>query len=292
MDLVGLIDKHVLKKSDLTGYRNRGNMYPSQASVKYLHTGYGEEIIKGSCIRSVYYRCKGYEPEPFNARTMYIFACGNIVEDWFTEQCKQAGIWLSNSVKFFDDSIKLSGEIDILIKEPETDELVIVELKTTAGYFSWKEVNGNKSTKGKAKPAHLLQLMLYLYQHRLQVSKGVLLYLNLENKERKQFVVELREEDGKHYPVIDGKLYKAFSVQDIHSRYEEVQGYIDRSELPPCDFVKVFTTEQVEVQYARGEIAKTRYEKWQRNSEKYPIGNWECQYCSMREHCEKDDASC
>ena len=77
MDLVKLIDEHVLKASPLTGYRNRGNMYPSQASVKYMHTGYGEEIIKGACLRQIFYRCKGYVPEPFTARTMYIFACGN-----------------------------------------------------------------------------------------------------------------------------------------------------------------------------------------------------------------------
>jgi len=292
MNLEKLIDDHLLRKSSLTGYRNRGNMYPSAASVEYMHTGYGEKVIKGACLRATYYRCKGYEPEPFNARTMYTFACGNIVEDWFTEQCKQAGIWLDNSVKFFNDDIKLSGEIDILIKEPETDDLVIVELKTTAGYYSWKEISGNKSTKGKAKPAHLLQLMLYLYEYRAQVKKGVLFYINLENKQKKQFVIELHAEDGKHFPIIDGKLYKNFSVQDIHARYKEVQGHIDRNELPKCDFVKVFTPEQVELQHTRGEIAKTKYENYKRNSVKYPIGNWECQYCNYREYCEKDDAGC
>ena len=282
------MDDHVLVRDVLTSYRNRTNHYPSQASVKYMHTGYGEEITKGTCLRAVYYRCKGYEAEPFNARTMYIFACGNIVEDWFIEQTKQMGIWKANSVKFFNNDIRLSGEIDILVEEPETEELVIIEMKTTAGYYSWKEINGNMSTKGKAKPAHLLQLMLYLYEYREQVSKGVLLYFNLENKERKQFIVKLHEEDGKHYPVIDGKLYKNFSVQDIHARYEEVQGYIDRDQLPPRDFQLEYSAELTELKNTRGEIAKTKYEKWKRNPTKYPIGDWECAYCAYQDHCNKD----
>ena len=292
MDLVKHIDDHLLRKSAFTGYRNRGNMYPSQASVKYMHTGYGEEVIKGACLRSVFYRCKGYEPEPFNARTMTIFACGNIFEDWLIEQCKQVGSWRANSVKFFDDNLKLSGEIDILVEDPDTKELVIIECKTTSGYWSWREIAGNKSIKGKAKPAHLLQLMLYLYQHRAEVSKGVLFYVNLDSKEKKQFIVELHEESGKHFPIIDGKLYKTFSVQDIHARYEEVQGYIDKNELPPRDFSKEYSPEQVEIQYARGELSKTNYEKYKKNPTKYPCSDWACNYCSYRKHCDKDDASC
>lgn len=288
MDLVGLMDDHVLVRDVLTSYRNRANMYPSQASVKYLHTGYGEEVVKGTCLRAVYYRCKGYEPEPFNARTMYTFACGNIVEDWFTEQIKQMGIWRGNSIKFYNNDIGLSGEIDILIEEPDTGDLVIVEMKTTAGYYSWKEIAGNASTKAKAKPAHLLQIMLYLYEYRDQVSKGVLLYFNLENKDRKQFVISLHEEDGKHYPVIDGTMYKTFSVQDIHARYIEVQGYIDRNQLPPRDFSMEYTPEVTEQKNARGEIAKTKYDKWKKNPSKNPIGDWECSYCAYKEHCNKD----
>ena len=290
MDLMKLIDGHVGKESILKSYRNRSNMYPSQASVMYHHTGYDEDMIKGACLRAMYYRCTGATPEPFNTRTYYTFACGNIFEDWYIEQCKQAGIWRANSQKFFNTDIKLSGEIDVLVEDPDTKELVIVELKTTAGYYSWKEVAGNKSTKGKAKPAHLLQLMLYLYEFKDQVKKGVLLYFNLENKERKQFIIELVEEGGRHYPKIDGTLFKAFAVEDIHDRYRLAQDYIDKKQLPPCDFVKIFTPEQVEVQVARGEIAKTKYENWKRNSEKYPIGDWACAYCSYREHCDKDDA--
>ena len=291
MDLIKVIDDHLLRESALTGYRNRGNHYPSQASVKYLHTGYGEEVIKGACMRAMYYRCKGYEPEPFDARTYYTFACGNIFEDWFTEQCKQARIWVSNSIKFFNDDIKLSGEIDVLIKDPETDELVIVELKTTSGYYSWREIAGNKSIKGKPKPAHLLQLMLYLYEHRAQVKKGILFYFNLDNKQKKQFVIELEEDGGRHYFKIDGTLFKTFAVEDIHDRYREAQGYIDREELPRCDYSKCYSPEQVEILNARGEIAKTNYIKYKQNPEKNPLCDWVCSYCSYKEHCEKDSCA-
>ena len=291
MDVVKLIDNHMGKDNVLKSYRNRSNMYPSQASVKFWHPGYEEEVIKGACLRAMYYRCTGAEPEPFNTRTYYTFACGNIVEDYFIEQVKQMGIWRDNSVKFFNNDIRLSGEIDILVEDPDSKDLVIVEMKTTAGYYSWKEVAGNASTKGKPKPAHFLQLMLYLYEFMDQVNKGVLLYFNLENKERKQFVIELHEEDGKHFPSIDGTIYRSFSVEDVHDRYREAQGFIDRKELPPCDFTKSYTSEQVEILRARGEIAKTNYEKYKRNPEKNPLGAWECNYCSYKKHCEKDSSA-
>ena len=182
MDLVELIDDHMGKDAVLKSYRNRTNHYPSQASVTYHHTGYDEKVTKGACLKAMYYRCTGETPEPFNTRTYYTFACGNIVEDYFIEQTKQMGIWRDNSVKFFNNDIRLSGEIDILVEDPGSKELVIVEMKTTAGYWNWKGIAGNKSTKGKAKPAHLLQLMLYLFEFKSQVKKGVLLYFNLENK--------------------------------------------------------------------------------------------------------------
>lgn len=288
MDLVKLIDDHMGKGSPLTSYRNRTNHYPSQASVKYWHSGYEEEVVKGACLRAMYYRCTGAEPEPFNTRTYYIFACGNIVEDYFIEQLKQMGLWRGNSLRLYNTDIKLSGEIDILVEDPESKELVIVECKSTAGYYSWKEIAGNKSTKGKAKPAHLLQLMLYLYEFRDQVKKGVLFYFNLENKERAQYIVELVEEGGRHYPKIDGVLFKTFAVEDIHDRYRLAQDYVDKKQLPPCDFIKVCTPEQVEIWQARGEVAKTKYANYKRNPEKYPIGAWECAYCNFRKHCDKD----
>lgn len=290
MNLVNLLDSHIDKDPSLTSYRSRGNAYPSQASVKYFHPGFGHEVVKGACMRAMYYRCIGIPQEPFNVRTLYTFACGNIVEDYFTEQIKQMGIWRGNSIKFFNPDIKLSGEIDILVEDPGSKDLVIVEMKTTAGYYSWKEIAGNASTKGMAKPAHLLQLMLYLYEFRTQVSKGVLLYFNLENKERKQYTVELKEEGGKHYPIIEGVPYKAFGVEDIHDRYREAQGHIDRKEVPPCDFSKVYTPEEVSIHHARGEIAKTKYDKWCKNAEKNPLCDWECSYCNFRDQCIKDDS--
>lgn len=289
MDLVQLMDDHMSREPVLSSFRNRTNMYPSQASVKYFHSGYGEEVVKGACIRAMYYRCTGEIPEPFDTKTYYTFACGNILEEYMTERTKEIGIWVDNSLKFFNPDIGLSGEIDMLVRDPDSNELVIVEMKTTAGYYSVKEIAGNKSCSGKPKPAHLLQLLLYLWEFRDKVSKGILFYFDLEKKGRYQFVVKLHEEDGKHYFSIDGKVFKSFSVEDIHDRYREAQGYIDRKELAPCDYKKEYTNEDVELYYARGELSKTKYEKYKQNPENNPACDWQCQYCAYIKQCKRDD---
>lgn len=289
MELVKLLDEHLSRDSVLTSFRNRTNHYPSQASVKYMHSGYGEEVIKGACVRAMYYRCTGEIQKPFETKTFYTFACGNIFEDYLTEKIKETGTYLDNSVKFFNNDIRLSGEIDVLVRDPDTKELVIVEVKTSAGYYSIKEIAGNKSTQGKPKPAHLLQLLLYLWEFRDQVSKGILFYFDLEKKGRYQFVVRLHKEGGKHYFSIDDKLYKSFAVEDIHDRYREAQGYIDRKELPPADFKKEYTDADVELYYARGELSKTRYENYKRNPEKNPACDWNCSYCGFLDKCKEDD---
>ena len=289
MDLIKVIDEHIDSPDVFKSYRNSMNMYPSQASVKYHNHAYGEDEVQGACLRQVYYRCTGVTPEPFTVRTRYIFAMGNMIEDYFTEQLKQSGSWLGNSIKFFDTDISLSGELDILVKDNVSDKPVIVELKSTSGYYSWKEIAGNKSTKGKPKPAHLLQILLYLYHFRDQAEKGVLLYFNRDNVERHQFIIELHKEDGKHYPVIDGQVYRAFSVEDIRDRYVEATDYIDKGIVPPKDYEDKYTPERIEILYARGKIVKTKYEKYKQNPQKNPVGDWTCAYCSYKGQCEKDN---
>ena len=123
----------------------------------------------------------------------------------------------------------------------------------------------------------------------ISIIVGRSLYFNRDNVERKEFEVSLQVEGGKHWPVLDGKVYKAFSVEDIRSRYEEARDFIDGEVVPPKDYIDVYTPEQVELNYARGKIAKTKYQKYQQNSEKNPIGDWNCSYCAYKHQCDKDD---
>ena len=103
--------------------------YPSSAScVDEINT---EKVI-GSCLRQQYYRCtKTPESDPAGLYSQYIFAAGNMWEDFLIEQFKRAGLWLGNNIKFAIVDKYISGEIDILIKNPDGEKgIAVVESKT------------------------------------------------------------------------------------------------------------------------------------------------------------------
>lgn len=90
--------------------------YPSAAScVNEQDT----EKVMGACIRQQWYRCKSYpESDPAGLYSQYIFAGGNMWEDFLIEQFKRNGLWIGNNIKFAITDRYISGELDIVIKNP------------------------------------------------------------------------------------------------------------------------------------------------------------------------------
>ena len=79
-------------------------------------------------------------------------------------------------------------------------------------------------------------------------------------------------------------------MEAILERYVELMTSLQNSTEtpPPADFMHIYPEEMVRAKYASGEIAKTKFEKWESNPEKYPIGYWSCQaYCGYRSLCKK-----
>ena len=134
--------------------------YPSEASVKYTNSD-GDTITEGTCMRQAYFRCVGIEGAPYKPDTQYIFKLGSAVEYMIVEIWKQMGVWETNSVRWYDETHNLSGEVDAILKEPD-GPLYGVEVKSFYGYFSEKYILGSQGNPGSPEMEAMADLTYYV----------------------------------------------------------------------------------------------------------------------------------
>jgi hypothetical protein len=155
-DFFEFLDAHVTRPK-FSPNRNVGHLYPSEASVQY-YDEHGDLTTAGNCMRASYFRVTGgFERIGTSAYTEWIFKMGNAVEALLIEQAKEAGIWVDNNVKFYDEKYNISGEIDCLIAEPPNAVIVPYEIKSAYGYYAERDIFGNKSRKGSPKLNQMIQ---------------------------------------------------------------------------------------------------------------------------------------
>jgi hypothetical protein len=120
------------------------------------------------------------------------------------------------------------------------------------------------------------------------------MYFARDDHTRQEFHIERHEENGKTYPKITTKhlgdtytnVDKRITLEGIYQRYEDLMDALKAAELPDADYMHVYPDNLVEQMFKAGEVAKTKYEKWKTNKDKYPIGYFMCQsYCSYRTMC-------
>lgn len=296
MDIWKIVDDHLMRAPAIHVDR-LPTFYPSSASC--INEEDGTSPI-GACLRMNYYRCLGYEKsDKDSVWSQYVFAGGNIWEDWVTEQLKQAGPWLANSVKFVDTQRYISGEIDIIVQDPDDFSKHIVEVKTFYGYEAKKRIVGNSKVKPSPKDPNLLQAMIYNDQFSDQIDGTCLVYFARDDHSRQQFNIKLVEIDGRRYPEISTKwrgsnykyVDKRISIEGIYERYETLLEHLQKKELPPADYKHNYTKEEIEQMYEAGDLSKTAYTNYQSNPEKNPCGYFMCQkYCGYRTQCAQDKA--
>lgn len=266
--------------------------HPSEASVRWTDS-YGIERCSGTCLRQLYYTLTGLgvkgKTTPY---TQWIFALGKAVEEILVRQWVQMGIWVANNVKFHDPVRNISGEVDVILKEPD-GTLYAVEAKSFYGYNATKEICGNKTTVGRPKTSQLLQTLIYvdLCQELDILQYAKMVYYARDSAARKEFDVTIKKDNkGNKRPVVDGVMDYRFTIDDIYKRYELIDHYLQSKTLPPRDYEAIYDEEKVEKLYELGEISDTNYSKWKKKPSINPIGHWMCNslYCPYRDLCDKE----
>jgi hypothetical protein len=297
------INRHLLSKSALKVEKFPA-FYPSSASC--IDQTDNVSVV-GTCLRQQYFKYKGFkESDPSGLYSQWIFAAGNMWEDYLIEQLKQTGLWLANSVKFNNLDLFVSGEIDILIKGPNYNATTgtgkwIVENKTysSSNYNAKKEIVGARDKKPKPKDLNVIQSFIYLCTFSDQVDVVVLNYIDRAcggPENNKEFHINVYEDDGDFYPQITTKdffgndysyIERRISYNGIKNRFTNLIEYLKSNEIPDPEFQHKLTDEQIQTRYKLGLIAKTKYEAYQTNAERNPIGDFQCSpvYCNFSTLC-------
>jgi len=293
----------------------RESLYPSESSCVYVDPKTKKARIIGGCLRKSWYRLlKFKQSNPASTKSQYIFEFGRMVENFITDLTKVAKVYDNNSVKFWDRSSSVSGEIDITVKHPDNNKYIFIECKSTYGgmmrngyeagkardlFDHYKGAGRNRVfVKGKPKYEHVLQLATYLYTHKEDpdLLGGKLVYFLRDNCSRSEHDVHLVEESGKYRVAINGEIDKGFFVEDIYTRYAELaekvnqdikmmrEGVAKEQLTPPDrDYTIEYSADEIEERVADGRISARMYKSWQ-DGKSFP-SDWQCSYCSFKDLC-------
>ena len=165
---------------------------------------------------------------------------------------------------------------------------------------------GKPAIQAHPKDQNLLQAFLYLIWFKDQdVSKTIIPYLDRSCSGpdgNAEFHLTYEVHNGRHYPVVQaykyvasGKDYVAVdngryvdrrvSFEGIMDRYADLLASLKSDLPPPAEYKHVYTDEEIIQRFGDGDIAKTKYEKWQADPVKNKIGDWQCSYCNHSDTC-------
>lgn len=248
-------------------------------------------ITDGKCHRAVYYRITGVPSErEIEPKGRHIFATGFDWEDRCVEATEKAGVLSGKGVRVQDDSLplRISGEIDAVnwYKDGDETKYYVIDYKSTGGYHNSSSLIGNTKKDPFPKVQNLLQLLVYMKMDP-RFEFGMLAYLVRDFQDTTQFQIDLTEEDGITYPVINGVIDRRYSLNEIYRRYAVICDYYERQVLPPRDKTPLYTAELAQAKFDLGLFGKTNLEKVKKGK---AVGDSDCTYCDFYETCQQDGA--
>ncbi len=246
INLLGIVKNEVCRARH-PGVRRLPTFYPSSASVELA-----DGRVEGGCWRADWYRVKGVEPS--NGTEFYIsmiHRLGKAVENVVVDSMKEAGVYESSAVKFYDPTINVSGELDIVGRFRDKGSNLIryfgVEVKSVYGMGATETITGrSRAYKGqlpfrpKPKPSNLMQVMVYLDQfgkHRgdkffLEGFKLIYIPRDKPNDGREYTIVLATKNDLKQGSMSDAEFAECKAAMRANERYalistEDFHDYVE-----------------------------------------------------------------
>lgn len=251
----------------------------------------------GTCLRANYFSRLEYPvSNPMGIYTKMTTEAGKLWESWAIDQYKTLGIYIDHSVKLYDPSSFITGEIDLIHFNPLTNEVELSELKQYNGsnYYAASQLKGNKNNHPVPKDNNLLQSFTYLLMCR-NTNQNIN-YINLVYLDRScgnvsnniQFRISLKELNNQVYPFIEyfnsqGMVenYTDFRIteENLLKKNEELDNLVEKEQIPNKEYMYSYPPNLILQLYNSKELSPTKYKKWTEDPVKNNIGDWQCRFC-------------
>lgn len=295
-DIFGEIKSNLDKKSKLS----RPNLLTINPSSQVCYSPEGVQL--GSCLRSVWLDKTGHtKTNPIGLKARMAAFSGNWWEDWFIDQLKQTGTYEGSNLTASDPSRFMKGLIDVSMINPKTGNIELIEVKTYDGsnYYGAQAVLGTKAVAPKPKMSHLLQAFRYLLIYRDEVDAINLCYIDRacgDWYKYKQFRITLIDVDGTFSPYIEtnwnGALHTFVVAEVTEAGIDEAElsllSHLSDGTIPMKEFSEAYSDEVVGQRFLDGLIPKYQYDKWIKDPDNNPIGDFQCKYCAFSNGTCKD----
>ena len=162
-----LIDQFYLDREREKEERERVRFYVSES---------------GKCPRAIFFRFKRAPKKELEAERLRVFEFGNHIQQIVLRPLFSKGIVRTTEVPISPQEI-ISGRADIIISDAQGQPWV-VEVKSISGKMNFEKME-------KPMPEHYEQLQLYL--HYFKIPKGVILYVNKDTLQLKEFIYNYDE---------------------------------------------------------------------------------------------------
>lgn len=204
-----LIDKFYLDREREKKERERIQFYISEA---------------GKCPRSIFFKFKKAPAREMEPERLRIFDHGDYIQQLILRPLFTLGKVRATEVPIPPQQI-ISGRADAIISID--GQPYVLDVKSISGRMNLEKMQ-------EPMPEHYWQVQLYL--HFFKIPKGILLYLNKDTQEIKEFIFDYKKEVAEKLLDWFGKLKSKFEANVIPSR---IEGYPTDWQCQYCQFREI-----------------------------------------------------
>lgn len=186
-----IIDKHYLNKQKNKGKRAQTHFYISQA---------------GKCPRSIFFKFKNVPEKDLDANILRLFDHGDHMHQLIMNSLMSTrDVHVVASEVNIDSQEMVSGRADAIISDGRT--IYVLDIKSMNSMIF--------RTLSEPKEENVDQIQLYLYY--FKAPKGILLYVNKDNLDLKEYIID----------------YDPVRAQNLLNNLSHLKNQIDSDVIPP-----------------------------------------------------------
>lgn len=252
--------------------------------------------------------------QPVSLYTRWIWQQGELYEEYCVNLAKESGVFVATQTNVYVPDFNISGKIDLIVVNPETVKLHIVEVKSVYG-FNANSVLGTdaqqrKGNLGQPRDSHLMQLGIYQWWYAGdddRFGEGLLVYGARDTGRYAEYKVTVEEVDGQEYifyegntPITTEKVNSGLSIQSILKNYKYLFTCLETDVIPDRDYDLRYSEEQIDNLYANKLLSKADTAQYEKRKQQIADGkkrivkavekgDWQCRFCQYQTLCYKED---